>query len=38
MPIDKEAQLSTKSLLGIKNLTKQDLRLIFQTTEQFKEV
>ena len=38
MPIDKEAQLSTKSLLGIKDLTKQDLRLIFQTTEQFKEV
>jgi len=38
MPIDKEAQLSTKSLLGIKDLTEQDLRLIFQTTEQFKEV
>lgn len=38
MPTDKEAQLSTKSLLGIKDLTKQDLRLIFQTTEQFKEV
>ena len=38
MPTNKEAQLSSKSLLGIKDLNDQDLRLIFQTTEQFKEV
>lgn len=38
MPTTKEAQLSSKSLLGIKDLNSQDLRLIFQTTEQFKEV
>ena len=38
MPTTKEAQLSSKSLLGIKDLNSHDLRLIFQTTEQFKEV
>ncbi|AZQ62254.1 aspartate carbamoyltransferase catalytic subunit [Flammeovirga pectinis] len=30
--------LSTKHLLGIKDLTKEDLELIFQTADQFKEV
>jgi aspartate carbamoyltransferase catalytic subunit len=30
--------LSTKHLLGIKNLTKEDIALILQTAEQFKEV
>jgi aspartate carbamoyltransferase catalytic subunit len=38
MSINKEAQLSTKSLLGIKDLHLQDLQLIFRTTSQFKEV
>ncbi|NDF99643.1 MAG: aspartate carbamoyltransferase, partial [Chitinophagia bacterium] len=31
-------QLSTKHLLGIKNLTSQDISLILSTAEQFKEV
>ncbi len=31
-------QLSTKHLLGIKNLTAADIRLIFDTTREFKEV
>src|SRR5512134_614824 len=31
-------QLSTKHLLGIKDLTKEDISLILQTAEQFKEV
>lgn len=30
--------LSTKHLLGIKDITKQDIELIFQTAQQFKEV
>ncbi len=30
--------LSTKHLLGIKNLTKEDISLILSTAEQFKEV
>jgi aspartate carbamoyltransferase catalytic subunit len=38
MPENKEAQLSSRSLLGIKDLNEQDLKLIFRTTEQFKEV
>ena len=33
-----ELQLSTKHLLGIKYLTKKDIRLIFDTADQFKEV
>ncbi len=33
-----ESQLSTKHLLGIKYLTKQDLHLIFDTAKEFKEV
>ncbi|GJM60962.1 MULTISPECIES: aspartate carbamoyltransferase catalytic subunit [Persicobacter] len=32
------SQLSTKHLLGIKDLTPEDLHLIFQTADQFKEV
>jgi aspartate carbamoyltransferase catalytic subunit len=31
-------QLSTRHLLGIKDLTEQDIRLIFQTADEFKEV
>ena len=31
-------QLSTKHLLGIKDLNEQDIRLIFQTADEFKEV
>ena len=31
-------QLSTRHLLGIKNLTKEDISLILSTAEQFKEV
>ncbi len=31
-------QLSTKHLLGIKNLTAADIRLIFDTAREFKEV
>ncbi|MFM8592263.1 MAG: aspartate carbamoyltransferase, partial [Sphingomonadales bacterium] len=31
-------QLSTKHLLGIKNLSSQDISLILSTAEQFKEV
>ena len=31
-------RLSTKHLLGIKDLTKEDISLILQTAEQFKEV
>ncbi len=31
-------QLSTRHLLGIKNLTEQDIRLIFQTADEFKDV
>ena len=31
-------QLSTQHLLGIKNLTKEDISLILSTAEQFKEV
>jgi aspartate carbamoyltransferase catalytic subunit len=31
-------QLSTKHVLGIKNLTEADIRLIFETAESFKEV
>jgi aspartate carbamoyltransferase catalytic subunit len=31
-------QLSTKHLLGIKNLNSQDISLILSTAEQFKEV
>jgi aspartate carbamoyltransferase catalytic subunit len=31
-------QLSTKHLLGIKNLTPEDIRLIFETAREFKEV
>ena len=38
MSTNKDALLSTKSLLGIKDLNNQDLQLIFQTAEQFKEV
>ena len=33
-----QSQLSTKHLLGIKNLTKQDIELIFSTADNFKEV
>lgn len=33
-----QQQLSTRHLLGIKDLTKDDLELIFQTAENFKEV
>lgn len=33
-----EQQLSTKHLLGIKYLTKEDLHLIFETADEFKEV
>ena len=32
------AELSVKHLLGIKELTKEDIQLIFKTAEQFKEV
>ncbi|MEO1437126.1 MAG: aspartate carbamoyltransferase catalytic subunit, partial [Bacteroidota bacterium] len=32
------AQLSTKHLLGIKQIQKEDIQLIFQTAEKFKEV
>lgn len=31
-------QLSTKHLLGIKNLTSEDIQLIFQTADEFKDV
>ena len=31
-------QLSTKHVLGIKNLKEEDIRLIFETAESFKEV
>ena len=31
-------QLSTRNLLGIKDLTKEDISLILSTAEQFKEV
>lgn len=31
-------QLSTKHLLGIKNLTQEDISLILSTAQQFKEV
>ncbi|MEZ4951296.1 MAG: hypothetical protein R2784_18205 [Saprospiraceae bacterium] len=31
-------QLSTKHLLGIKDLTPQDIQLIFETADTFKEV
>ena len=31
-------QLSTKHLLGIKYITRDDINLIFETTDQFKEV
>lgn len=31
-------QLSVKHLLGIKDLTKEDIELIFQTADNFKEV
>ena len=31
-------QLSVKHLLGIKNLTADDIRLILETTDDFKEV
>jgi len=31
-------QLSTRHLLGIKNLTKEDISLILSTATQFKEV
>ncbi len=33
-----EAQLSTKHLLGIKYLTEEDIQLIFETADEFKEV
>jgi len=32
------SQLSTKHLLGIKDLTRKDIELIFETAESFKEV
>ncbi|MCB0520174.1 MAG: aspartate carbamoyltransferase catalytic subunit [Lewinellaceae bacterium] len=32
------SQLSTKHLLGIKNLTEEDIQLIFETADEFKEV
>lgn len=34
----KEGQLSTKHLLGIKYISREDIELIFQTADQFKEV
>jgi aspartate carbamoyltransferase catalytic subunit len=33
-----DSQLSTKHILGIKNLTKKDIEIIFRTAENFKEV
>ena len=33
-----DSQLSTKHILGIKDLTPKDIRIIFQTAENFKEV
>ena len=32
------SQLSVKHLLGIKDITKSDIELIFETADQFKEV
>ncbi|NNF86777.1 MAG: aspartate carbamoyltransferase, partial [Winogradskyella sp.] len=32
------SELSVNHLLGIKNLTKKDIELIFETADQFKEV
>ncbi|HZH54466.1 MAG TPA: aspartate carbamoyltransferase, partial [Sphingobacteriaceae bacterium] len=34
----KSAQLSTKHLLGIKDLNEQDIQLIFETADNFKDV
>lgn len=36
--MDKQKELSTKHLLGIKDLSKEDIDLIFETTDTFKEV
>src|SRR5688500_10462425 len=38
MQIEKEQQLSTRHLLGIKGLKKEDLELILHTAENFKEI